>query len=367
MFVTRILTWAPAVALLAAASVAAAAPPAAPPQIYKLDAVVPLKGAQPSWDYLTFDAARSYLFIGRRAAGVTVYDVKNKRVVGDIRNAAGANIATLVPDVGRGYTANADGSTTIFDLASLKTLSRVKLGEGADAAFYDPATKQLAFTMGDTQQLTFIDAATARITGHVHLDADEIEGVAPDGKGALYVAERDKNRIAKIDAASHTVIAEWPIAKCDMPTGVAFDAKTDRLFVGCKGPNPVLAVMDGADGRVVAQMEIGRGNDTVRFDPDSRKVYTSNGVEGNIVIFDQVGADDYKLYQAVTTRPIARTMAIDPATKKIYTVTAEGMVDPSKKVNRGAAPFYPNLYFDDTFTILEYGLHPMPTAPPEED
>lgn len=356
------------VAAMAAMTLSAgAALAAAPAQVYQLDAAIPLKGAHPAWDYLTFDAARSYLFIGRRAAGVTVYDVRNRRIVGDIQNASGANIATLVPEFGRGYTANGDGSTTVFDLASLKTLDRIKLGESADAAFYDPATKQLAFTMGDSRQLTFIDARTAGVTGHVHLDSSEIEAVASDGQGLLYVAERDRNRVAKVDARSHSLIAEWPVAGCEMPTGMAFDPASQRLFVGCKGDRPVLSVLDVADGRLVAQLEIGRGNDTVRFDLQSRKVFTANGVDGNMVIFDQLGPDQYRLFQALTTRPIARTLAIDPATGKLYTVTAEGMVDPSKSVNRKAAPFYPNLYFDDTFVLLEYGLHPLPAAANEED
>jgi len=45
-------------------------------------------------------------------------------------------------------------------------------------------------------------------------------------------------------------------------------------------------------------------------------------------------------------------MALDPNTKKVYLVTAEGTVDPGKKVNRSVAPFYPNKYFSDTFTLL---------------
>jgi DNA-binding beta-propeller fold protein YncE len=367
---SKTLTGALIAAALATGAAAAPAqkPPAKPTErVYRLDAVIPLKGARPAWDYLTFDAARSRLFIGRRTGGVTVYDVKARRVAGQIRNAEGANIAALVPEVGRGYTANDDGSTTIFDLATLKTLQRVKIGEGADAAFYEPATRQLAFTMGDTHQLTFIDAKTAKVTGHVHIEADELEGVAADGKGLLYVAERDKNRVAKVDARTRAVVAEWDVAKCEQPTGMAFDPATRRLFVGCKGAHPVLSVIDVADGRVVAQPEIGRGNDSVRFDPQTRRVFTANGVDGDIVIYDQLGPDSYRLFQAVTTRPIARTLAIDPATKTLYTVTAEGMVDPAKPVNRKAAAFYPNVYFDNTFVLLAYGLHPKPAGPRDED
>ena len=42
-------------------------------------------------------------------------------------------------------------------------------------------------------------------------------------------------------------------------------------------------------------------------------------------------------------------LRFDPKTKKIYMITAEGTVDPAKKINTGVAPFYPNRYFPDTF------------------
>jgi len=47
-------------------------------------------------------------------------------------------------------------------------------------------------------------------------------------------------------------------------------------------------------------------------------------------------------------------MTLDPKSKKVYLVTAEGSVDPAKKINKGVASFYPNKYFPDTFTVLTY-------------
>jgi hypothetical protein len=38
----------------------------------------------------------------------------------------------------------------------------------------------------------------------------------------------------------------------------------------------------------------------------------------------------------------------------VYLVTAEGTADPSKKINKAVAPFYPNRYFADTFTVLTF-------------
>ena len=321
---------------------------------YRLESAVTLKGPAPGWDYLSVDAARDYVFIGRRRQGVTVYDAAAHRVVGSIENSEGANLAALVPEVDRGFTANEDGSTTVFQLSTLKTLDRVKLGEAADAAFYEPVTGQLVFTLGDSKELVFVDARTARPTGRLPMDAGELEAAVADGQGYVYVNERDKDRLAKVDAKARKVVAEWPTTGCHMPTGLAMDRASGRLFLGCKGDHPVLAVMDAGSGRVVAALEIGRGNDGVVFDPLRRRVFTANGIDGNIVMFDQVSADSYKFAGAFTTRPIARTMALNPKTGRIYTATAEGVVDPAKPVNRRAGAFYPNRYFDDTFTLLTY-------------
>lgn len=90
------------------------------------------------------------------------------------------------------------------------------------------------------------------------------------------------------------------------------------------------------------------------YDAANHRILTSNGVEGNVVIIDQVNADTYKFAGAFTTRPLARTLAYDPATHRLFTMTAEGMVDPAKARNLRAGSFYPNGYFDDSFVLLTY-------------
>jgi DNA-binding beta-propeller fold protein YncE len=323
-------------------------------QFYRLESAVALKSAAPDWDYLTLDPNRGYLFIGRRAEGVTVYDVKAKKVVRTIDKSEDANAVTLVPEFDRGYTTNGDGTTTAFQLSTLKTIGRIKFGEDADSGFYDPATKQIAFTMGDSKAIAFVDAKTGSVGGKLPMESRKLDGTVPDGEGNLFIALRDRNAVAKIDARGHTLTAEWKTTGCDEPTGIAFDRANKRLFVGCRGKSPVLAVLDSDSGKVTTTLEIGRGNDGVIYDPATRKIYTSNGVDANLVIYDQLDADTYRLAEATTTRPYARTMALDPKTKKIYLVTAEGTADPAKKINKAVAPFYPNRYYPDTFTVLTF-------------
>ena len=127
-----------------------------------------------------------------------------------------------------------------------------------------------------------------------------------------------------------------------------------RLFVTTRGNNPALLVFDPKSGNVVASETIGRGNDQIIFDPETKKIYTANGFDATVVIIQQVDANTYKLSEAPTTRPYARTMALDKKTKTLYLTTAEGTVDVSKKWKKEIAPFYPNTYFKNTFTLLTY-------------
>ena len=186
------------------------------------------------------------------------------------------------------------------------------------------------------------------------MQSTKIEHPTADGQGGIFLAERDKNVLVRIDAKLRKVTAEWKTDGCEEPNGLALDRANKRLFIGCrgKGKNPVLAVMDSESGKIITTSEIGRGNDGVVYDPETHKIFTSNGIDGNLVVIEQVDANTYKLAEAVTTRPYARTMALDPKTKKLFLVTAEGTVDPAKKINRSVAPFYPNKYFSDTFTLL---------------
>ena len=340
--------FAAALALVIASTTAVAAP------VYRLSSELALPGKAPGWDYLTYEPSRGYLFLGRRNAGVTVVDTRTNKVVTTIENSVGANVALPVPELDRGYTANGDGSTTIFALSTLKTLARVRLGEAADAVFYDPTTRQLIYTFGDSKELIFLDPKTNAVLARLAMPAEELEGVATAGDGTLWVNERDITRLAHVDNRTHKLIAEYDLPGCTLPTGLAIDTANKRLFVGCKGDKPVLAVVDAADGRVVTTVEIGRGNDGVAYDPATHRIFTANGIDGNLVVIDQIDANNYKFAGAFTTRPIARTLAYDPATRRIFTMTAQGMVDPARARNLRAGAFYPNTYYDNSFSLLTY-------------
>jgi DNA-binding beta-propeller fold protein YncE len=84
----------------------------------------------------------------------------------------------------------------------------------------------------------------------------------------------------------------------------------------------VLAVSDYKAGKVVATAPIGMGVDGAAFDPATGDVFTANG-EGTLTVIHEDSPDKYTVVQNLTTSPGSRNMGLDPATHKIYVVTAK--------------------------------------------
>ncbi|HEY8412487.1 MAG TPA: hypothetical protein VIK76_13830, partial [Pyrinomonadaceae bacterium] len=137
----------------------------------------------------------------------------------------------------------------------------------------------------------------------------------------IYVNLEDTNEVISFDPKTLAVIKRFPIGVAKAPTGLAYDAKTKRLFIGCRD-EPKMVVMDATSGKVITSLPIGRGVDYAAFDPDANLVFFSCG-EGVLSIFHEKSADQYEDAGPVKTQAGARTMAFDPKTHKIFLSTAE--------------------------------------------
>ena len=324
------------------------------PQFFRLQSAVTLPGDDPDWDYLAYDQARGHLFIARRDAGLWVVDTRQQKIVRKIGLTKGAGAALLLPALNRGFAINEDGSITAFNLTTLAPQKRVSIAADADAASYDPVSGRMAVISADSRKVTFVDPRSLAIVGTVALETAKADGSVADGQGAILLNERDRNSVLKINAQTMKIEAEWPITGCSQPTGIAYDPIAHRAFIGCRGDHPVLAIVNGDSGATITTLPIGRGNDGVVFDAARKRIFTTNGVDSNLVIFRQDDPDHYRMEQAVTTRPQARTMAFDSIRQQVFSVAAEGVLDPSKPANTGPSPFYPNRHYGGSFVVLTY-------------
>ncbi len=275
-------------------------------------------GGEGGWDYLTADAAARRIYISR-GTHVMVIDADSGESVGDIADTPGVHGIALAPELGRGFTSNGrEGTVSIFDLKTLATSSKVKVGDNPDAILYDPATKRVFTFNGRSQDSTAIDAATGKVLGTIKLDGKP-EFAASDAKGMIYVNIEDKSELTAIDPNKLEVKSKWPLAPCTEPSGLSIDRKNRRLYVGCD--NKMMAIVDADSGKVLATPPIGDGVDATAFDAETGLGFASCG-EGVLTVVKEDSPGKFSA-ENIPTQQGARTLALDEKTHNVFVVTAE--------------------------------------------
>lgn len=73
---------------------------------------------------------------------------------------------------------------------------------------------------------------------------------------------------------------------------------------------------------MIQTLPIGDHVDAAAFDSDTGMVFFSNG-DGTINVIHQDSPDHYTTVDTIQTAPRAKTMTLDPVTKRLYLSTAE--------------------------------------------
>ncbi|HEY3129494.1 MAG TPA: YncE family protein [Acidobacteriota bacterium] len=291
---------------------------------YRVETRYPVPG-NGGFDYLTIDSAARRLYLSH-GTQVDVVDADSGKLMGTIPDTPGVHGIALAPEFRHGFTSNGrEDKVSMFDPATLQLIKKVDVGKGPDGIYYDPETKRVFTNNHGSHDITAIDAKTGDVVGTVKADGDGEQAVVADD--LIYVNSEDTGEVLVFDPKSLTVKKRFPIAVAKTPTGLAYDAKNKRLFIGCRN-EPKMVVMDAATGKIINSYAIGRGVDYAAFDPQAKLVFFSCG-EGVLNIFHEKSADQYEDAGTVTTQPSAKTMAFDPKTKKIFLTAAEYVEAPT--------------------------------------
>lgn len=306
-------------AALGLASALVGAPLAAQtsPSGYHVTRRIPVAG-DGGWDYVTFDTARSRLFISR-STRVQVVDANSGQLIGEIPNTGGVHGIALAYSLNKGYTSNGrDTTVTVFDFVSLEPRKVIHVtGANPDGILYDSVTQRVFTFNGRGQNITAIDAVGDTVVGTLALGGKP-EAAVSDDAGHIFVNIEDRSLIVEFDAAKLTILHSYPIAPCTSPSGLAMDRAHSLLFAGCD--NKMMAVIDANTGRVIATPPTDEGTDADAFDPITGIAFSSNGA-GTLTLVTQTTPGNFTSESIPTARG-ARTMALDPKTHRAYLITA---------------------------------------------
>lgn len=301
-------------------------------------------GGDGGWDYLAFDETGRRLFV-THGDRVVVLDAADGRRLGEVAPTAGVHGVAFAPALGKGFaSAGKADAVIVFDLRTLAVTANIAVGHNPDALLFDAPTARVFAFNGRSHDASVIDANGGKVLATIPLGGKP-EFAVSDGKGRVYVNLEDRAELAVIDAAAAKVVATWPLADCEEPSGLALDAEHARLFSVCA--NERLAVTDARSGKAVARVAIGKGPDAVAFDAERHRVFSSNGEDGTMTVVREVTPDRYEVVQNLATQRSARTLALDPRTHRVFLAAAEVLSQAADAAAHRRPPLKP-----DSFGVL---------------
>ena len=315
---------------------------------YKFLNEIPI-GGEGGWDILTIDSPASRLYLSH-ATKVVVVDLNKNAVVGEIVDTPGVHGFVAVPELQRGFSSNGkESKSSVVDLKTLKTVSKIDTGESPDALVYDSKHGEVYIFNHRGNSVSVIDAKTSKVTATISLGGGPEFAAVDPAADRVYVNIEDKSEVVAIDTTKHEVVAHWPLAPGEEPSGIALDAAHHRLFSTCH--NKLMTMLDAQSGKVVGTGPIGTGVDGAAFDDATQLVFASCG-EGVTNILKEETPERLSVAQTLKTERGARTMAIDPKTHRIYLPSAQ--FQPAPSPSPGASPARPTIV-PNTLKLLVYG------------
>jgi YVTN family beta-propeller protein len=318
--------------------------------LYYFIQAIPI-GGEGGWDYLSIDASARRLYVTHNTK-VIVIDIDKDEVTGQITGTPGVHGFAIAPSLHRGFSSNGrSNNVSIIDLATWKTTMKVETGENPDCIIYESGRQEVYAFNGRGKSATVIDAATGKVIATIPLPGKPEFAASDASVSRVYCNIEDKNQVVAIDTTTHEIANTWPIAPGEEASGMAIDAIHQRLFVGCR--NRLMEMMDSGNGKILASVPITTGVDANAFDPVTGLAFASCG-DGITTIARQDGPDKLAVAQTLSTRRGARTMALDPASHKIYLATCdyESQADQPEGQPARRPRMIPN-----TFKVLVYGMN----------
>lgn len=298
-------------------------------------------GGPGRFDYLAVDSVARRLYVSH-GTEVVVIDTATDKVIGTIAGTPGVHGILIAPN-GKGFiTVGQENKVAAFDPKTMQVVMTIDTGANPDAIVYEPRNQEVYSLNHTGKSVTVIDADSGRVTATIPLSGIAESGAADPALGRVYVNIEDTGSVDVIDVTTHKVVANWKVAPAEEPTGMAIDTARHRVFVG-GGPSQVM--LDGASGKVVASARICDGTDATFFD-SATSMSMSSCSDGHISIIKIGPGDTMAVAQTLDTKRGARTMAIDPATHRIYTAAQDLQAAPA---GGGRAQAVPN-----TFRVLVY-------------
>ena len=214
------------------------------------------------------------------------------------------------------------------------------------------------------------------------LEAPHLANPANASDTSVWLAMEGGSLAARVDLFSMKVLQtiDLRVVGCSTPAGLDVDAQLSLLFVACRGGDlqgnmgrgvPMMAVFNtsaaAANEPLLYSSLIGKHVDGLVYSPatgsKTGRVFLSCGADAVILVFEVTASGSVvRPMEGIATMPGAKTLAVDPTSRTIFTVAPRGSrnltgVDLSiggSAAAQSAENFYPSTWTADSYTLLAF-------------
>src|SRR5215472_9146599 len=211
-----------------------------------------------------------------------------------------------------------DGTSDFIDLKRHAVIARVKVGSAVDTAM-DVDSKFYYVSVQESERVAVLDAATLKEVDSIKT-AGPTDAILYEPKNhRVYVTHDEGTDLSVIDPSANAVIAQWPTAPATRPHGLALDAASHRVFSA--GANGKLVAIDTTSGAANGAVDITPKVDQIALDPGSGLLYCAGSDRISVV---RVSGGTLSRLGELATASGARNVAVDPATRAVWTTYSDG-------------------------------------------
>lgn len=237
----------------------------------------------------------------------------------------------LAPDVNKAYTSDwHENKIGVIDLQRMQAIRKLPTESKPDGIAYAAPFHKIYVSDETARAEAVVDVEKDEVVTTLHFDSETGNPRYDPVSRRVYVNLQDKNVIAEIDPATDREVAEYPVGKCQGNHGMALDSEHRLAFLSCEA-NDLMTVFRLDTHQPVAYFPQAGGGDVIAFDPGLKRIYVAC-YEGAISVFQEDSPSRIRKLGDVPVQKKVHSLAIDPATHRIYAPQQEVNGAPSASI-----------------------------------
>jgi DNA-binding beta-propeller fold protein YncE len=283
-------------------------------------ASVELPQSSGKFDFLHVDPNRNRLLAAHVQDGTSDFiDLRKHSLIARVK--VGGAVDTAMDLDSKFYYISVQDSerVAVLDAATLKEVSSIKTPGPTDAILYEPKNHRVYVTHDDGTNVWVIDPQVGKVVDTVAVPGAPEAMVYDPSADRIYLNIKTKDVVAVIDPSRNTVIGQWPTAPATRPHGLALDLARHHIFSA--GADGKLVAIDTTSGAASGSVDITTKVDQIALDVASGLLYCAGSDRISVL---RVSGGQLSRLGELTTAPTARNVAVDPATRAVWTTYSDG-------------------------------------------